>query len=84
MLITQQYASETIAYEVQVTGDTIISAAWSVAPAGPVIGSISTTSTTSTALVSGMTAGVLYTLLCVATCASGQVVEERALVRCAG
>jgi len=57
-----QGATEKRKYRQPITGDVIASATWAISPTGPTVGTPVNTSTTSTVMLSGVTAGKSYTL----------------------
>ncbi len=61
-------------YQIQVNGDTVASAVWSISPAGPTLSGQTTAVNSATAFVSGVTPGQQYILSCVLTLASGQII----------
>jgi hypothetical protein len=71
MTYYKQHASENVPYRVQLSGDVLSSALWSITPSGPVISAPANTSAASTVLVSQITAGTTYQLVVVVTGASG-------------
>ena len=67
------YVGEARLYQQQVSGDTIVSAAWAASPSpGLTIGTPVNTGTSSTVLVTAVTGGT-YTLQAALTLASGQI-----------
>lgn len=78
----EQTHEESILYRQVVKGDTIEDATWSISPTGPEAVENERTDTESTAMVSGLTAGLRYTLNAKLTLASGQVLEKSAVIRC--
>lgn len=78
----EQHSTETIAYKQEVTQDPITSAIWTITPSGATLTQVATTTTETTCMVSGMTAGKVYQLKVLITCESGQVFERTASIRC--
>jgi hypothetical protein len=63
-----------------VTGDVIVTAAWDIAPMA-VLANILSTAGATQVTVSGLTAGLLYSLSVVLALASGQIVENRITIQ---
>jgi len=73
---------EKLNYKQEISGDTISSTAWTITPSGPTIGTPVNTTTATTAMISGLTEGVSYTVNIHIICASGQEFDPSARIEC--
>jgi len=74
-----QVVGERWFYRQPVVDDTIVSAVWSIEPAGPVLDAVQTVPTSSLVRMEGSQSGT-YTLTCTAELASGQRAKGQAQV----
>lgn len=77
-----QDPAEKLKYKQEIQGDAISTAAWTIAPSGPTIGTPVNTTTSTTVLVSGLTEGTTYTLNVHIICTSGQEFDPSARIQC--
>jgi len=73
---------EKVHYKQVITGDTLVSADWSIDPLGPTIQKLTTSADSTVCSVSGLRTGVSYKLTCHLVCASGQEFDPSAVIRC--